>query len=134
MASLVKIEQALITAFKNGGFGLAIAYENLVYTPVTGTPYAELLTHIGETNPLTLNDLDETSGLFRVVLHYPKDGGTIAARKKADEVTTVFKIGSRFSFGGVTLTVTSNNQRISSLDDGWHNLIIDIFYTAFLAR
>lgn len=135
MADLAKLEQLLLTTFKDGAFGLPIAYENVEFNPITGHAYAELLIHPGKTIPLTLNDMDVNAGIFRVVLHYPKNTGSITARSKADEITKLYSIGASLVNTDVKLTITNNDVRSSSIDGGmWFSVIIDIFYNSFFTR
>ena len=73
--SVVKIDQAFVSSFIAGGFGLEIAHENLAYEPTTGTEYAELRTLNNDVTAYDLATLDITDGVFRVILRYPANSG-----------------------------------------------------------
>jgi hypothetical protein len=130
----IKIDQALITQFIGGGFLLPVAHENLPYTPVAGTAYAELLVLNNDTTPYSLKDSNATDGVFRIILRYPVDGGAVAIKTKADEIFAAFKVGQRLTYSGQTLTITSQQRQPGVAEDGWYKLVLTISYQAFITR
>lgn len=136
----VKLDQALVSAFIAGGFGLAIAHENYPYNPVPQTPYAELLVMQNDMTPGTLDDSNDTDGIFRVILRYPPNTGAIAAKKKADDIFSVFKIGQKLSYEGITLWIMGNRRDVPvsvpgvDQDSSWYKLVLTMPYRATLAR
>lgn len=131
---MLAIDQALVNTFINGGFSLSIAHENIDFTPTAGTAYAELLVLQNDVTPATLNDSNDTDGVFRVILRYPANGGAIAAKTKADQIFTVFRIGTRLTYNGVTLTILGNSRQPGLAEDGWYKLVLDMPYRANIAR
>lgn len=131
---MLKIDQALLTAFVDGGFGLPIAHENLDFEPTPGEAYAELLVLQNDATPATLKHTNETDGVFRVILRYPVNKSSIPAKTKVDEIFAVFKIGQRLTYGGVSLTLTANQRAPGINEDGWYKLVLTMPYRAFLAR
>lgn len=131
---MLKIDQALISAFIDGGFGLPIAHENIDYAPTAGTAYVELLVLQNDVTPATLADSNDTDGVFRVILRYPIGGGAVAAKTKADQVFTVFAIGQRLSYDGVTLTILRNSRQPGVAEEGWFSLVLDMPYRANIVR
>lgn len=131
---MIEIDQALLTAFIGGGFGLPVAHENLSYSPAPGTAYAEVLVLQNDITALTLKHSNETDGVFRVLLNYPADTGAVAAKTKADEIFEVFKIGERLTYGGVTLTIRSNQRQPGVNEDGWYKLVLTMPYRALVPR
>lgn len=129
-----KIDQALISRFIAGSFGLPIAHENSPYSPVPGTAYAELLVLQNDTTPATLKHSNETDGVFRVLLHYPADTGAIAAKLMADTIFAQFKVGQRLTYSGVTLTITGNQRQPGYSENGWYKVVLTTPYRAFIAR
>lgn len=127
-----KIDQALVSAFIAGNFEIGIAYENLDFDPVDA--YAELRVLHNDTTPATLKHSNQTDGVFRVILRYPTDATDIPAKKKADEIFSVFKIGRKFSYEGVRLTVTGNKREPGANEAGHYKLVLTIPYRAFLTR
>lgn len=131
---MLKIDQALISAFIDGGVGLPIAHENIDYAPTAGTAYAELLVLQNDVTPATLADSNDTDGVFRVILRYPIGGGAVAAKTKADQVFTAFAIGQRLSYDGVTLTILRNSRQPGVAEEGWFSLVLDMPYRANIVR
>jgi hypothetical protein len=56
----VKIDQALVSAFIAGGFGLSIAHENAPFEPAGQTPYAEIKVLQNDITAGTLNDTNDS--------------------------------------------------------------------------
>lgn len=131
---MVAIDQALISAFIGGAFGLPIAHENIDYAPIAGTAYAELLVLQNDVTPATLADSNDTDGVFRVILRYPANTGAVAAKVKADAIFTVFAIGTRLTYNNVTLTILRNARQPGVAQEGWFSLVLDMPYRANIVR
>lgn len=130
----VKIDQAFIQSYIDGAFGLPIAYENSPYTPVAETAYAELR---NITNPIEANalkDMDQTTGIFRIIVRYPADSGAIAAKTKADEIMANYGIGSSVSYSSQSATILSTERRTGVVEEGWFVLVVSIGYISFISR
>jgi len=130
----VKIDQAFIQAFINGGFGLDIAHENLSYTPTAGTEYAQLINLPNDVTPLSLSGSDETDGVFRIILYWPANQGAIQAKLKADEIISAFKIGTQVCYSDQCATVKRTAKVQGVPEDGWYKLVISISYHSILTR
>lgn len=130
----LKIDQAFIEAFIDASFGLEIAYQNQSYTPTAETPYAELLNIPNNITALDLNDMNETDGLFRVILRYPADTGAITAKTKAEAIMDAYPIGSSVSYSGQSARITAVNRQAGIVEEGWYVTVITITYRAFIAR
>jgi hypothetical protein len=131
---VVAIDQALISAFISGAFGLPIAHENIDYAPTAGTAYAELLVLQNDVTPATLANSNDTDGVFRVILRYPANSGAVAAKVKADAIFNVFAIGQRLTYSGVTVTVLRNSRQPGVAEEGWYTLVLDMPYRANIVR
>lgn len=131
---MIKIDQAFIQAFINGGFDLPIAHENLLYEPTAGIEYAELINIPNDITPLSLNDTDETDGLMRVILYYPANEGSIQAKTKADEIMAVFKIGTRVCYSSQCATVTRISRHRGVFEKNWYKIVITIGYYSLIGR
>lgn len=131
---MLRVDQALLTAFTEANFGLPIAFENDHYDPVPGTPYAEVRVRQNDVTPANLKHSNATDGVFRVILRYPANTGAVAAKAKADEIFAVFKIGQSFSYDGLTLTVTKNQRAPGVAEDGVYKIVLTIPYRAFTHR
>ena len=131
---MVKIDQAFINAFIDADFGLEIAHENLSYKPTSGTEYEELLNIPNNVTPLSLNDTDETTGLFRIILYWPADVGAIQAKIKADEILSTFKVGTRICYESQCSTITRISRTKGVAETGWYKTVITIGYYAAITR
>jgi len=130
----LKIDQAFVQSFIDGDFGLPIDYENMPYTPVSGTAFAELIHIPNPIDSLTLADMNETSGLFRVILRYPVDSGAITAKAKAEEIMAHYPIGSSVAYSGQSATIRSVDRQAGVVEDAWYTLVVSIRYISFITR
>lgn len=130
----VKIDQALIARFMAGNHGLQVAHENLPFKPQQGTAYVELRVLPNDITPLSLSGSDETDGVFRVLLNWPRDGGAIPAKQKADEILARFPVGQRVDYDGQRVHVTATQRANGVAEDGWFRLVLSITYRAFTER
>jgi len=132
----VKIDQGFLNEFitTNSAFSIEYSTENITYTPTHDTPYAELVIIQNDITPLSLNDTNETDGVFRIILRYGLDQGSISAKTKADEIMAAFGIGSEIVYGGVTSKIKAQSRKQGFPDDGWYKLVIDFDYKTFLTR
>ena len=131
---MVKIDQALIQAYIDGSFGLPIAYENDGYTPTPGNEYSEIYTIPNDITPFSMNDSNETDGVFRVILRYPVDCGSIEPKKKADEIFAVFFVGRVLKYENQKVTISGLSRMRGIIEGGWYQLPLSIMYRAFLPR
>ena len=129
---MIKIDQALISAFVSADFGLPIAHENSAYSP--SSAYAEIEVFQNDVSGLGLTDTNETSGFFQVILRYPENTGAVAIKTKADQIFSVFKIGAVFQYDGVRVKITRNRRNNGVNEEGWYKTVVTIGYKAFLSR
>jgi hypothetical protein len=131
---MLKVDQAFVYTFVNEDFGLPIAHENLPFKPTKGTAYAEILVIQNDATAYSLNDSNETDGIFRVILRYPADKGAIPAKTMADSIFSAFGVGARVCYQGDCVTVTSHSRQTGVSEDGWYKLVLTLRYKAFLGR
>ena len=129
-----KIDQAFINTYIDADLGLDIAHENTSFKPTAGTEYVELINIPNDTTPLSLNDSDQSDGLFRIILYWPADVGSIQAKLKADEIMAAFVIGSKVCYDSQCATITRTSRQKGIADDGWYRTIITIRYYAVIGR
>lgn len=130
----VKVDQAFVSHFIAGNFGLPIAHENLDYTPTQNAAYAELRMLENDITMLTLADRNITDGVFQIVLRYPIGASSIPAKTKADEIFAHFELGSRVEFDGQAATVESHQRQPGIAEAGWYVLVLTLGYRAKLMR
>ena len=129
-----KIDQAFIDTYIDADIGLPIAHENITYKPTAGTKYVELLNIPNDVSPLSLNDSNETDGLFRIILYWPTNVGSVQAKLKADEIMAVFTIGSKVCYSNQCATITRVSRQKGTADDSWYKTVITIRYYAVIGR
>ena len=130
----IKIDQAFVQSFIDGSFGLPVDYENMPYTPVSGTAFAELIHLPNPIDSLTFADMNETSGIFRIILRYPADGGAIPAKTKAEAIMAHYPIGSSVAYSGQSATIRSVDRQAGVVEDAWYTLVVSIRYISFITR
>lgn len=131
---MLKIDQALLSHFIGGNYGLPVAHENQPYQPTNGQPYAEVLVIQNSVTPFSLASSNETDGIFRVILRYPADGGAVPAKQKAEAISNGFAIGSRLEYQGVAVTITAQSRVPGVPEDGWYKQVLTFNYRAFTDR
>ena len=146
----IKIDQAFSTAllaaepeldivWENGVFstwdGSVYETEKGVYEPTNERAYIEAFILNNDITPYGLSTTNQTDGLFRCVLRYPANTGSITAKQKADEIMAAFPVGARLTYSGQTVTVTSQDRRQGATsDENWYSLVVSFNYIAYLAR
>jgi len=130
----LKIDQAFVQSFIDGSFGLPVDYENMPYTPVSGTAFAELIHLPNPIDSLTFADMNETNGIFRIILRYPADGGAVAAKTKAEAIMAHYPIGSSVAYSGQSATIRSVDRQAGVVEDAWYTLVVSIRYISFITR
>tara|TARA_R110000796_G_scaffold42012_5_gene104146 strand:+ start:1871 stop:2269 length:399 start_codon:yes stop_codon:yes gene_type:complete len=130
----IKIDQAFIQSFIDGAFSLPINYENMPYTPIAGTAYATLTNLPNQIDSLSLSDMNETSGIFRIILRYPTDGGAIAPKTKSEQIMAYYPIGSSVAYSGQSATIRSVNRQAGIVEDAWYTIVVSIRYISFITR
>lgn len=99
---------------------LATAYENVDFKPATGTAYqrVKLLPTLPDNNVIASEYYREL-GLFEIVLFYPQNFGSGAAKSRADAIKTHFKRGTAMNEDGLIVKVnrTPNVSQAFKNDD-----------------
>lgn len=131
---MLAIDNAFQERFVAAGFGIRIAWENEDIKPQAGEPYAELRVLQNNVTPATLAHSDDTDGVFRVILRWPVEVGAYDIRKKADEIFSVFRIGTCLVYENVKVWVMGNSRQPGVAEGGWYKLILDMPYRANIAR
>lgn len=131
---MIRIDQALVQEFISGGFDIPIAHENVSYKATDGLPYAELLVLQNNRTALSMNDTDQTDGVFRVLLSYPVNQGAIGIKQKAQQIMDHFRIGKRCYYSDVNIVIQSQQRQPGLAEDGWYKIIVTFGYRANITR
>lgn len=110
-----------------------IAYENVAYSPTTGTPFIKPQLVPVSRRPAVrgINPQKRYDGLFRVYCYSPEGSGPAVADNIADLVIEAFDATTDISF-----TNSSSETTIVSIDyaernegrplDSWYQVVVDI--------
>lgn len=113
------IRLALETRLNTMSPALATAWENVAYTPVSGTPYQRVnVLRATPDNPIIGQGFYRELGIFQVSLCYPLNSGANAATERAELVRTQFKRGISLTSGTVTVTIDGTPTISSGFVDG----------------
>ena len=128
------IDKAFIGAYIDADLGLNIAHENTSFNPTAGTEYVELINIPNDITPADLSYTNETDGLFRIILYWPVNKGSVLAKEKADTILTVFPIDTEVCYDSQCATVTKVSREKGVSESGWYKTVITVSYRAFITR
>lgn len=98
---------------------VSTAYENVAFTPVSGTAFQRTnLLRANPDNPIIGTGFYRELGVFQVSLHYPLNAGPSPAETRAELVRTQFKRGTTLTSGGITVTIDGTPTIASGFVDG----------------
>jgi hypothetical protein len=119
--SIVSVRAALSTKLNGMTPALSTAWENVPFTPVTGTPYQSAFVLPSVENPTMGDDYHRLIGIFQVSLKYPLNAGTATSEARAELIKTTFKRGTSMTSGAVTVIVekTPEISQGRAEDDRW---------------
>ena len=104
--SLIAVRIALETKLSTITPALSTAYENVPFTPVTGTAYQmAFLLPATPANPTMGDGYYREQGIFQVTLMYPLQAGPKTAADRAELIRAAFKRGTSMTSGGITTIV-----------------------------
>lgn len=134
--SISDVETALIQNYVDGSFNLPTAYENRMFSPADGKPWAAVsfipnqpvVASIGPTGS------DEHTGILQIDLYYPVNTGTGQCRDKAQEVMDAYKAGSDVEYNGQHVIITSCGRSTGRAANGWYRVIITVEWYAHINR
>lgn len=129
------IQAALETRLATLTPALATAYENTVFTPVTGIPYQRInmLVNRPVDHALTM-DVTEERGIFQVSLFYPQGTGRGAAQARAELIKALFKPPLALINGAVKVELVKTVHVGGGMPDGDRWMVpVSIYWQSFQA-
>ena len=121
--SITHVRAALETKLNAMAPALQTAWENVGYTPVTGTAYQACYLMPAEPENPTLGDgYYREHGILQISLFYPLQAGPQAAEARAQLIRTTFARGTSMTSGGVTVRIEATPYIGQGRQDGdrWH--------------
>ncbi len=120
--SLTLVRRALETAL-DAALSIDVAWENVPYTPTTGTPYARAYLLAGEPDNPEMGGLITERGFLQVSLFYPLGTGPAAAMATAEAIRTAFPRGASFTASGVVTQIERTPEIGPAMtEEDWYNL------------
>jgi len=116
--SIVSVRAALQTELNNIPGSIDVAWENVKYDPIDGTPYQAAYVLPSVENPTMGDDYHRLIGIFKVNLYYPLLAGTATAEARAELIKTTFKRGTSMTSGGITVRVNKTPEILQGRADG----------------
>lgn len=129
------IQAALETRLATLTPALATAYENTVFTPVTGVPYQRINMMVNRPvdHALTM-DVTEERGIFQVSLFYPQGTGRGAAQARAELIKALFKPPLALINGAVKVELVKTVHVGGGMPDGDRWMVpVSIYWQSFQA-
>lgn len=121
--SITSIRAALEAKLNAMTPALATVWQNVSYTPITGTPYQACFLLPATPSNLTLGDgFYREQGIFQISLFYPLLEGAQDAEARAQLIRTAFKRGTAMISGSVSVLVDTTPEigQGRADDDRWH--------------
>jgi hypothetical protein len=84
-----------------------VAWENMPYTPVVGTPYLTpvILWAEGSQAELGVTGSNWERGIYQIACNYPPNQGSGALNAMLGKIRERFKRGTRLTYNGLTVTI-----------------------------
>lgn len=102
--SIVAIRSALESALDGMTPALSTSWQNVPFTPVTGTPYQRATLLLAEPDNREFGASFQEQGFLQVDLCYPQSVGSNAVEARAELLRTTFKRGT--TIGSLMITAT----------------------------
>jgi hypothetical protein len=114
---------------------LATAWENVAFTPTTGTAYQQVNLMIADNQDATVSDASYvTVGIMQVLLVYPIGTGAKAAATRADSLLTTFKRGIQLTSGGIDVEINKTPVIApAQIDGAFYKLPVSIYFKTFIS-
>lgn len=128
--SILDIRQALENAVNSISNPIAIAWENVPFTPVSGVPYMQVYLMRGQPENPEMGHGFREVGVLQCNLFYPiTTTGTALAETKAEQIRAKFPRGASFTKNDtiVTIRYTAEIGRGDRID-GYYMIPIKVFW------
>lgn len=131
--SIVKIRAALESALNGMSPALATSWENVSFTPTTGTAYQQVNLLCAQPDNSEYGRTHREAGYMQVKLMYPVQIGTSTVAARAELIRSTFYRGASFVSGGVTVNVTHTPEvSPGSVEGDRFALPVKVRFTAFI--
>ena len=134
--SELKINAALVSAYRAVMPSLPTAFEGVAFTPATGTKWAALnnLRAGADVASLGVGGQDEHTGVLQIDVNVPEGTGTGELLADADTLRGYFIAGRSFTYQTQTVRVRRADVSQVRRVDGWLRVSVSVTYSAFTIR
>ncbi|MDR0330159.1 MAG: DUF4128 domain-containing protein [Chitinispirillales bacterium] len=140
----LKIHRAIADSLEKAGFGLEIAWPNILYKPCEHLddqgeplPFLELVYGASNRTQFTLDGdegVDRVNGLFMVNVRYATNRGAVLAENKAHLILYYYLNGGEFAYDGQIVRVIGASLEPGAPDFGWYKITVAIRYESYQRR
>ncbi len=134
MANIQKeIRAALETQLSQVASLPEVAYQNVPYTPTTGTSYIEVTYLPTSRRPAVrgLNPQQRYEGVFAINCYAPEGNGPAVAETIAENVANAFEATTSITLNNVTVSIEYSETQLGFLDSPWFVVPINIGWYAY---
>lgn len=109
------------------------AWENVSFSPNTGTTWVRMTLIPGEQRPAHLgtNPQIRYQGLFRIDIFVPEGDGAASADALADNIRDHFNVTDDFSSGGDTVRIRYSERGQGRSDPPWYTVPVTVSWYIF---
>jgi hypothetical protein len=114
----------------------SIAWENVSFTPVIGTPYLQPFLLPGEPYQAEQGEAGQNrhAGVYQVSIYAPSGAGVGVINALADAVCNLFKRGTVLTYSPISLTIWKAYPGPMMQDTDWIHIPITIYYHLLAAN
>jgi len=100
----------------------SIAWENVNFTPTTGTPYIKPMFQPTSRRPavMGLNPQQRIQGIFTILCYYPENAGPGASQSLVDTLVDRFDATTDVTLSGTTVSLDYAEQNPSYSNAPWY--------------
>lgn len=134
--SALKINAALVAAYRAILPTLPTAFEGVAFTPVTGSKWGRVtnLRAGDDVASLGVGGMDESTGVFQIDVSVPEGAGTAELLRDADTLRAYFVAGRAFTYQSQAVRVRRADVSPIRRVDGWLRISVSVTYSAFTIR
>lgn len=110
-----------------------VAYQNVPFSPTTGTSYIEVKYLPTSRRPAVrgLNPTQRYQGVFAINCYAPEGNGPAVAETIAENVANAFEATTSFTLNNVTVSIDYSEIQQGFLDSPWFVVPINIGWYAY---
>jgi hypothetical protein len=131
-----KIRSAFVTRLQAFPSLPSVAWENMNFTPVTGTTYIRPFLLPGEPAQAEIGPLGQNwhNGIYQISIFAPAGQGTATAGTLRDSLIDHFKRGTLLTYSDITVQVTKAFSGPTLQEADWIHISITIRYRLLAAN